>query len=105
MCIRDRFHTGISFISLKIGMVAAGLLTLPYLYLLAKEFWNKRVAFLALIFAGVAFWPNVISRVGLRFALYPLFTAPALYYLMKGLKNGTRNDFIWSGIAIGIGLH
>ncbi len=99
------FHTGISFMSLKIGMVAAGLLTLPYLYLLAKEFWNKRVAFLALIFAGVAFWPNVISRVGLRFALYPLFTAPALYYLLKGLKNGTRNDFIWSGIAIGIGLH
>ena len=99
------FHTGISFISLKIGMVAAGLLTLPYLYLIAKEFWNKRVAFLALILAGFAFWPNVISRVGLRFALYPLFTAPALYYLLKGLKNGTRNDFIWAGIAIGIGLH
>ncbi len=99
------FHTGISFISLKIGMVAAGLLTLPYLYLIAKEFWNKRVAFLALILAGIAFWPNVISRVGLRFALYPLFTAPALYYLLKGLKNGTRNDFVWAGIAIGIGLH
>ncbi len=99
------FNTGISFMSLKIGMVAAGLLTLPYLYLIAKEFWNKRVAFLALILAGIAFWPNVISRVGLRFALYPLFTAPALYYLLKGLKNGTRNDFIWSGIAIGLGLH
>ena len=92
------FHTGLSFISLKIGMVAAGLLTLPYLYLLAKEFWNKRVAFLALIFAGIAFWPNVISRVGLRFALYPLFTAPALYYLLKGLKTG--NKIISSGQAL-----
>lgn len=99
------FHTGLSFISLKIGMVAAGLLTLPYLYLLAKEFWNRRVALLALIFAGIAFWPNVISRVGLRFALYPLFTAPALYYLLKGLKNGRQNDFIWAGIAIGLGMH
>jgi hypothetical protein len=103
--IMKLFNTGISFISLKIGMVAAGLLTLPYLYLIAKEFWNKRVAFLALILAGIAFWPNVISRVGLRFALYPLFTAPALYYLLKGLKNGTRNDFVWAGIAIGLGLH
>ena len=99
------FHTGLSFISLKIGMVAAGLLTLPYLYLLAKEFWNKRVALLALTFAGIAFWPNVISRVGLRFALYPLFTAPALYYLLKGLKTGRQNNFIWAGIAIGLGMH
>jgi hypothetical protein len=103
--IMKLFNTGISFISLKIGMVAAGLLTLPYLYLIAKEFWNKRVAFLAIILAGIAFWPNVISRVGLRFALYPLFTAPALYYLLRGLKNGNRNDFVWAGIAIGLGLH
>ncbi len=99
------FKTGISFMSLKIGMVAAGLLTLPYIYLIAKEFWNKRVAFLALIFAGIAFWPNVISRVGLRFALYPLFTAPAIYYLLRGLKYGRRNDFVWAGIAIGLGMH
>lgn len=99
------FHTGISFMSLKIGMVAAGLLTLPYIYLLAKEFFNRRVAFLALIFAGIAFWPNVISRVGLRFSLYPLFTAPAIYYLLRGLKTGRRNDFIWAGIAIGLGMH
>ena len=99
------FKTGISFMSLKIGMVAAGLLTLPYIYLIANEFWNKRVAFLALIFAGIAFWPNVISRVGLRFALYPLFTAPAIYYLLRGLKYGRRNDFVWAGIAIGLGMH
>lgn len=99
------FNTGISFLSLKIGMVLAGLLTLPYIYLLGKEFFNKRIGLLALIFVGIAFWPNIISRVGLRFPLYPLFTAPALYYLLRGLKRGTRNDFIWCGIALGFGLH
>ena len=99
------FNTGISFLSLKIGMVLAGLLILPYIYLLGKEFFNKRVGLLALILVGIAFWPNIISRVGLRFPLYPLFTAPALYYLLRGLKRGTRNDFIWAGIAIGLGLH
>jgi hypothetical protein len=99
------FNTGISFMSLKIGMVLAGLLTLPYMFLLAEEFWNRRVALFVLFFAGIAFWPNVISRVGLRFALYPLFTAPALYYLLRGLKYGNRNDFIWAGIAIGLGMH
>lgn len=98
------FNTGLSFLSLKIGMVLAGLLTLPYIYLLGKEFFNRRVALMALAFAGVAIWPNIISRVALRFALYPLFTAPALYYLLKGIRYRSRNDFILAGLAIGLGL-
>lgn len=65
--------TGLSFMSLKIGTVLAGLLTLPYMYLLGKEVGNRWVGLLALFFAGIAYWPNVISRVGLRFPLYPLF--------------------------------
>jgi hypothetical protein len=99
------FGTGLSFISLKIGTVICGLATLPYVYLLGREFGGKRVAFLALLFAGIAYWPNVISRAGLRFPLYPLFVAPTLFYLIRGLRTRSRNDFIYSGIALGIGLH
>lgn len=99
------FGTGLSFLSLKIGTVLCGLATLPYIYLLGKELGGKRTALLALFFAGVAYWPNVISRVGLRFPLYPLFVAPTLFYLLRGLRTRNRNDFILSGIALGIGLH
>ncbi len=99
------FGTGYSFVSLKIGTVLAGLLTLPFIYLLGKEIGNRRVGLLAMVFAGIAYWPNVISRVGLRFPLYPLFVAPALYFLLRGLRTSNRNDFILSGIALGIGLH
>jgi hypothetical protein len=98
-------HTGYTYLSLKIGMILAGLLTLPYLYLLGKEMGNRRVGLLAMIFAGIAYWPNVISRVGLRFSLYPLFIAPTLYYLIRGLRTSRRNDFILAGLALGIGLH
>jgi hypothetical protein len=98
-------HTGYTYISLKIGMVLAGLLTLPYIYLLGKELGNRRVGLLAMLFAGIAYWPNVISRVGLRFPLYPLFVAPTLYYLFRGLRTSRRNDFILAGLALGIGLH
>jgi len=97
--------TGFSFISLKIGTVMAGLLALPYIYLLGKEFGNHRVALYAMLFAGIAYWPNVISRVGLRFPLYPLFVAPALYYLLRGLRSARFNDFILAGLALGFGLH
>ncbi len=99
------FHTGISFLSLKIGTVLAGLGALPFIYLTAKELANKRTALLAVVLAGIAYWPNVISRVGLRFPLYPLFAAPALYFFLRGLRQKRRTDFIWAGIAVGIGLH
>jgi hypothetical protein len=99
------FHTGVTFFSLKLGTVLAGLLTLPYVYLLGKEYANRRVGLLAVLFTGLAYWPNVISRLGLRFPLYPLFLAPALFYMLRGLRRRSRNDFIWSGLALGIGLH
>jgi 4-amino-4-deoxy-L-arabinose transferase-like glycosyltransferase len=103
--IIEFFRTGYTALSLKIGTVLAGLLTLPYLYLLGKEFGHKRIGLFALLFAGMAYWPNVISRVGLRFPLYPLFVAPVLYYLIRGLRTSKRNDFILAGLFLGIGLH
>jgi hypothetical protein len=99
------FGTGLTFISLKIGTVFAGLLTLPFIYLLGREIGNRWVGLTAFFLAGIAYWPNVISRVGLRFPLYALFAAPAIYYLIQGLRKCNRNDFILSGIALGIGLH
>jgi hypothetical protein len=98
-------HTGYTFLSLKIGTILAGLLTLPYIYLLGKELGNRRVGLFTMLFAGIGYWPNVISRVGLRFSLYPLFVAPTLYYLIRGLRTSNRNDFILAGLALGIGLH
>jgi len=97
--------TGLSFLSLKLGTVLAGVLTLPYMYLLGKRMGNKWVGLFAILLAGVAYWPNVISRIGLRFPLYPLFVAPVLFYLIRGLQRTNRNDFILAGIFLGIGLH
>jgi hypothetical protein len=99
------FKTGLSFLSLKIGTVICGLVTLPYMYLLGKELGGKRLGLLAVFFTGIGYWPNVISRVGLRFPLYPLFVAPTLYYLIRGLRTRNRNDFILSGLFLGFGLH
>jgi hypothetical protein len=96
----------LNFLSMKIGTVLAGLLTLPYIYLLGNEVGGRRRAgLMAVLFCGIAYWPNVITRVALRFALYPLFVAPVLYYLLRGLRTSNRNDFILAGLFLGIGLH
>jgi hypothetical protein len=97
--------TGYSYLSLKIGTILCGLLTLPYIYFLGKELGNKRVGLAAAFFAGIAYWPNVIARIGLRFPLYPLFVAPVFYYLLRGIRRRKVNDFILSGIFLGFGLN
>jgi len=97
--------TGITYLTLKIGTVLAGVVILPFIYLLGKEVGRREVGLAAMVLAGIAYWPNVISRVGLRFPLYPLFVAPAFYYLVRGVRLRRRNDFILCGLAVGIGLH
>ena len=105
LLIAKFFGTGLSFLSLKLGTAILGFLTLPFIYLLGKEIGGPRVGFFAFLLAGIGYWPNVISRVGLRFPLYPLFVAPTLFFLLRGLRTRNRNDFLLSGLFLGIGLH
>jgi len=99
------FDTGLSFLSLKIGTVLLAFISLIYMYLLGKEFGGRWVGLFVLVLVGVAFWPNLLARVGLRFSLYPTFAAPTLYYLLRGLRGGRLNDFLLSGVFMGIGLN
>lgn len=99
------FGQGVSFFSLKLGTVILGALTLPFIYLIGKELGNKRAGLLAMGFAGVATWPNIISRIGLRFALYPFFYAPTLYFFLRGMRRMRRSDFVWAGVFLGLGLN
>jgi len=98
-------HTGVTFFSLKLGTVLLGIFTLPFLYLLGIELGNKRVGLFTMLFAGIAYWPNLISRFALRFTLYPFFFAPTLYFFLRGMRTGKRWYFVLSGIFMGLGLH
>ncbi len=99
------FRTGLTFLSLKLGTALIGILTLPYVYLLGREYGGARAGLFALFLFGIGYWPNVISRIGLRFPLYPVFVAPTLFYLIRGLRTRNRNDFLLSGLFLGLGLH
>lgn len=99
------FGTGLSFLSLKLGTAIAGLLIFPYIYLLGKEIGNERAGLFAMLLTGTSYWLNVITRVALRFSLYPLFVAPTLYYLIRGIRHPNPKDFILAGFFLGLGLH
>jgi len=96
---------GLSFLTLKVVAVMGGLLTLPYIYLLGREMGSARLGLLAAAFAGIGYWPTVIERFGLRISFYPLFAAATLYYFFRGMRRQQRNDFIYAGIGLGLGLN
>ncbi len=100
-----RLGFGVSFTSLKLGTALAGVATLPFIYWLGRDLFDRRVGLLALVLAGIGYWPNVISRIGLRFPLYPLFVAPAMYFLLRALRGGRHRNFLWAGIALGLALN
>ncbi|MBP1692428.1 MAG: putative rane protein [Chloroflexi bacterium] len=99
------FGAKLDFMTLKIITTVVGYLSLPFIYLIGREIANQQVGLLAMAFAGVAYWPNVVSRLGLRLPFYILFTALVMYFLLRGLRSGNRNDFIWLGLALGLSMY
>lgn len=93
------------FFALKLGTAVIGALTLPGVYLLGRDLFGRRVGLWATLFTAVASWPVILSRIGLRFPFAPAATAWSLLYLLRGLRDGRRNDFLLLGLWLGIGLH
>jgi hypothetical protein len=99
------FEADLSFMTLKLITALGGLLTLPFIYLLGKELAGRWVGWIAMLLAGISYWPNVLSRVGMRLPFHPVFLAPAMFFLVRGLRQGRRNDLLFSGLAVGAGLY
>jgi hypothetical protein len=99
------FNLEVSFLNLKTVAAFANLVTLLFIYLLGKEVGNKWVGLFAALFAGMAYWPLVFTRLALRIPYYPLFVAPVMYFMVRGLRRRNINDILWTGFFLGLGLH
>ena len=98
------FGTGLTFFTLKIGMGLAFLGSLYYVYQLGKEVGGRWTGLLTMLFIGFAAWTNIIARVGMRLVLTPVFVAPMLFYLFRGMRRMNRNDLLLSGVFLGLGM-
>jgi len=99
------FNLEVSFLNLKVVAVFANLLTLFFIYLLGKEIGNKWVGLSAVLFAGMAYWPLLFTRLALRIPYYPLFVAPVMYFLIRGLRRQNVMDILLTGLFLGLGLY
>jgi len=99
------FDLGVNFLNLKIVAVCANLLTLFFIYLLGKELGSRWVGLVAALFAGIAYWPLLFTRLALRIPHFPLFVAPVMYFFVRGLRRQNIHDILWAGLFLGLGLH
>jgi len=98
------FGMEMNFTVLKLSMALAFLASLFYVYLLGQEVGNRWTGLLAMLLVGFASWPNILARSGMRLVLTPVFVAPVLFYLLRGLRLSRRNDLVLAGVFLGLGL-
>jgi 4-amino-4-deoxy-L-arabinose transferase-like glycosyltransferase len=87
---------------LRVPSVIFGTFTIPAVYLLAHELFDRKTALLAALFLAV-FPPQIhLSRLGLNNIADPLFGVLALAFFMRGLKRGRQVDYAISGVMLGL---
>ncbi len=95
----------LDMLALKVVGAIAGILTIPAVFLLARELFDEQVGLVAAFFFAVSIFPVAIARVGLRYPLAPLFVAWTCFFLVRALRHQSRNDFLLAGLMMGIGLN
>ena len=103
---------GFNHFTLKLLSVIEGLITLPVLVMVGVELMGGRRRrfgiLVGLILAGlvaVSYWHAVLSRLGLRIVLAPLFTSLVLIYLARAMRHNRRADYVKTALALGFGLY
>ncbi|MCC6804960.1 MAG: hypothetical protein IT319_18910 [Anaerolineae bacterium] len=104
--------TELNFTLLKLLTVLEGLITLPVLWWMGREVIGRDeprlgnavgLALAALV--AVSYWHEMLSRLGLRIVLTPLFVALITIFLARAVRYNRRSDFICAGLALGVGLY
>ena len=99
---------GITPLALKIPAAVFGALTVFGLYLLARELFDKRKNFIALLAAfllATSFWHINFSRIGFRVILEPFFLIFSFYFLTKSFRSKKISWAVAAGIFFGLGFY
>jgi len=98
--------TGLSHFTLKLVTSTTGFVAIIFIFLLAREVsGDDTTALLTALVTGIGWWPNVISRNGLRFPFAMLFSAITLWLVVRALKRDRQNVVLLAGVALGLGLY
>ena len=103
---------GFEFYTMKLASALPSVLALPFMFWLGYEIIGSKRRNLAIVFglllagfAGASTWEVAVVRTGLTAALSSPFSAILALFLIRGIRNNRRWDFIFAGVALGFSLH
>ncbi len=95
----------LSFMTLKLGMSIVGTATVAPIYRLGRRIGGTHVGLMAALILALLPWHIQITRIALRIALAPLWVALTWIALYRAIAYGRRNDWLWVGLATGLGMY
>lgn len=85
--------------TLRMFSLITGTLTIPFIYLLAKEFFDERIGLISAFLMAVMPIQVHFSQIARAYSLLTLLTLISIYYFVKILKDQT-NIWLWIGYII-----
>lgn len=97
--------TGLGFMAMKLSSALVGVATIPAIYLAGRELGGRELGAVAALLLAVSKWHIILSRLGYRVILAPLFVVLVLYFLARALRGGRLLDYGWTGVMLGLGMY
>lgn len=97
------FLFGTGQVGLNMSGVIEGMLSIIGVYLLGRDFFSRRIGLLAAAISSVLYVHVHFSRVSAYMDPLP-FMVFGLYFLLRGLRNGSAGVFTLSGILFAFGF-
>lgn len=88
--------------ALRLAAAICGTLTIPAVYLMARRWFDRRVAALSAVVLAITLWHVHLSRIGFRAVALPLTTGLALAFGARAYRSGRRRDWLLAGLLYGL---
>lgn len=98
-------NVDVDLMMLRLLTALVGVLLVPLTFLLARELFNSELALIAAFLVGISKWNITLARMGLPFIFAPIFVAGTMLFLIRAFKYKNRDDFLATGIFLGVGLY
>ncbi len=93
---------GVNLPAARLPSALMGALTIPALYLLARELRSRRAGLVAALFMLPWAYQVEFSRLAMNQPADPLFVTLSFYFLLRGLRRGAALDYAFSGFMLGV---
>ena len=96
---------GLTHTSIKMASASIGVLTIPAIYLLGMELYDREVGLWSAYFLAISRWHITLTRMGYRMCTMPLALVLTLFFLVRAFRTSNRWYYALAGLCLGLGLY